>query len=83
MNSQLLHELNGGFILTDFNPIDKDGNKMVHPSHTSQKIWADWIKNLPLAPLPDGIPCSHPGCLNHVTHPCEGCGRIAGISSLI
>ncbi len=26
----------------------------------------------------DGEPCSHPGCLHHVTHPCEGCGRIAG-----
>jgi len=27
----------------------------------------------------DGEPCNHPGCLNHVTHPCEGCGRIRGI----
>jgi len=25
-----------------------------------------------------GQPCDHPGCLSHVTHPCEGCGRIAG-----
>jgi hypothetical protein len=24
------------------------------------------------------VPCDHPGCLNHVTHPCEGCGRVAG-----
>ena len=24
----------------------------------------------------DGEPCSHPGCCNHITHPCEGCGRI-------
>lgn len=23
-------------------------------------------------------PCDHPGCLNHRSHPCEGCGRIAG-----
>jgi len=23
-------------------------------------------------------PCAHPGCLSHVSHPCEGCGRIAG-----
>lgn len=23
-------------------------------------------------------PCAHAGCLSHVTHPCEGCGRIAG-----
>lgn len=26
----------------------------------------------------DGEPCSHPGCLSHITHPCEGCGRVAG-----
>ena len=27
----------------------------------------------------DGVPCKeHRGCLNHTTHPCEGCGRIAG-----
>ena len=29
-------------------------------------------------PLKDGEPCGHKGCLNHVSHPCEGCGRIAG-----
>lgn len=23
-------------------------------------------------------PCEHPGCLHHVSHPCEGCGRTAG-----
>jgi hypothetical protein len=35
-------------------------------------------------PLPaDGVPCDHPGCLSHVTHPCEGCGRIAGRAALI
>jgi hypothetical protein len=28
--------------------------------------------------IPDGMPCKHPGCLNHITHPCEGCGRIGG-----
>ena len=26
----------------------------------------------------DGEPCTHPGCLSHVSHPCEGCGRIGG-----
>ena len=25
-----------------------------------------------------GEPCRHKGCLSHVSHPCEGCGRIAG-----
>jgi hypothetical protein len=28
--------------------------------------------------LKDGEPCSHPGCLSHVSHPCEVCGRVAG-----
>lgn len=23
-------------------------------------------------------PCGHRGCLSHVSHPCEGCGRLAG-----
>jgi len=23
-------------------------------------------------------PCSHPGCQNHRSHPCENCGRISG-----
>lgn len=26
----------------------------------------------------NGEPCDHPGCLNHITHSCEGCGRIGG-----
>lgn len=25
-----------------------------------------------------GQPCKHPKCLSHISHPCEGCGRIAG-----
>jgi hypothetical protein len=24
----------------------------------------------------DGEPCDHVGCRNHVSHPCENCGRI-------
>lgn len=28
--------------------------------------------------LRDGEPCKHPGCLSHLSHPCEGCGRIGG-----
>lgn len=27
----------------------------------------------------DGKPCEHPGCLEQLTHPCEGCGRIGGM----
>ena len=25
-----------------------------------------------------GQPCHHKGCLRHLSHPCEGCGRIGG-----
>lgn len=28
----------------------------------------------------DGVACKHPGCLSHISHPCEGCGRIGGRS---
>ena len=28
----------------------------------------------------DGVACLHPGCLSHVTHPCEVCGRFGGVS---
>jgi hypothetical protein len=31
--------------------------------------------------LPDGVPCQHPGCLSHVSHPCEECGRTGGLRS--
>lgn len=36
------------------------------------------IRSMDPDDLPDGIPCSHRGCLNHLTHPCEGCGRVGG-----
>ena len=28
--------------------------------------------------LREGEPCSHRGCLNHMSHPCENCFRVAG-----
>lgn len=28
--------------------------------------------------LRPGEPCGHPGCLSHISHPCEGCGRVGG-----
>lgn len=33
-------------------------------------------------PIRDGEPCNHPGCLSHVSHPCEGCGRLAGKATI-
>lgn len=38
----------------------------------------DEFRKLLFKEFTDGEPCSHKGCLNHVTHPCEYCGRIAG-----
>jgi hypothetical protein len=35
----------------------------------------------PIIPQPrvEGGPCAHPGCFSHVSHRCEGCGRIGGL----
>lgn len=33
---------------------------------------------IPRRQLADGVPCGHAGCLSHLSHPCEGCGRIGG-----
>jgi hypothetical protein len=27
-------------------------------------------------PLKDGEECEHKGCRNHISHPCDNCGRI-------
>lgn len=37
----------------------------------------DFSKHMTMA-VPEGVPCKHPGCLSHISHPCEGCGRIGG-----
>lgn len=44
-----------------------------------QNLVNDLQRTLPTK-YKDGQPCEHTGCLNHVSHPCEGCGRIAGES---
>ena len=33
----------------------------------AEKLWGKRVM--------DGNPCSHSGCLSHVSHPCDGCGR--------
>lgn len=30
----------------------------------------------------DGQPCNHPGCMAHISHPCEGCGRRGAIGEV-
>ena len=39
--------------------------------------WEDIVKE---GEYRDGEPCDHPGCLSHISHPCEGCGRIGGVT---
>lgn len=47
-----------------------------HPEYTYEKLLE---ASEPLQTVyKDGEPCDHPGCSQHVTHPCEGCGRIMG-----
>ncbi len=29
-----------------------------------------------------GQPCKHRGCLSHISHPCEGCGRVGGVGNI-
>ena len=36
------------------------------------------VEEKPKILFEDGQPCKHKGCLSHLSHPCEGCGRIAG-----
>lgn len=52
-----------------------------HLRTTSHERMAEITMTLPLPAHKDGKPCSHTGCLNHVTHSCEGCGRIVGKKS--
>lgn len=37
-----------------------------------------FIDGLAYIKLLDGEPCDHIGCLHHISHPCERCGRIGG-----
>jgi len=47
------------------------GEKMDPITKTENR--QEWLDS-----LPDGVPCDHVGCLSHVSHPCEVCGRTAG-----
>lgn len=57
--------------------IYKDGvlqSESAYPAHTKLIDHTSHLR--------DGQPCSHPGCLRHLSHPCDGCGRIAGRRTL-
>ena len=54
---------------------------VVFPPDWAQKVDDFNRGGIPFPPpcdLPDGVACEHPGCLSHLTHPCEGCGRVGG-----
>ena len=46
---------------------------MANDNHLQMVGFAEWLES-----LPDGVPCDHRGCLSHISHPCESCGRIGG-----
>ena len=39
----------------------------------------DFIDNINKQKFEPGEPCNHPGCSSHISHPCEGCGRIGAV----
>ena len=59
--------------------IDFRGNTVVLDGAFSlddlKKVIAIMVAMKGVSHYKDGDPCNHPGCLNHVEHPCEKCGR--------
>lgn len=65
------------FVAIDYGRVDGDETvKVTSRLKVDGTIEVVGIERLTV--VRDGEPCGHPGCLSHVTHPCEGCGRIAG-----
>lgn len=59
--------------------VSKDTVLMDWTKHFGVGLFYEFKKRMEmLERLKPGEPCDHPGCLAHVSHPCEGCGRIAG-----
>lgn len=53
------------------------GNSLVHAAASGG--FPEWTEAFnAMCQLPDAVPCDHAGCLSHLSHPCEGCGRIGG-----
>ena len=60
-------------------PYDPDKPRvwsMLQVTRTEERVVQISYEATPVPP--DGVACIHPGCLSHVSHPCESCGRIAG-----
>ena len=63
---------------------DHNGEPYILVEHCSvhKNVKVEELENSPTSDkaklLKPGEPCKHVGCLKHILHPCEGCGRIAG-----
>lgn len=62
-----------------FNPAKTSNSGKDECMHCDTSKLIDLIEDV--KKLKDGQPCKHSGCLNHISHPCEGCGRIGGVKN--
>ena len=68
-----IYEFNGQKFYGDGREVEIGGGELLDDGRLTEIVKSPQI-------LPDGEPCSHPGCLSHISHPCEGCGRMGGKS---
>lgn len=51
--------------------------KMEKPLDCGSSVLRVRVPSLaPFLKYRNGEPCNHRGCQHHISHPCEGCGRI-------
>jgi len=59
------------FVITEFSWLSN--GSIGYAGHFVEPIALPRVKR-----YPPGVACEHPGCLHHISHSCEGCGRIGG-----
>lgn len=55
-------------------PIHEYMKENLSPTTFFHERYFTW-DNAKIIQLENGEPCSRPGCRNHISHPCEKCGR--------
>lgn len=63
----------------------KDGSEFqisIVQSRMDTREFIQPIVGSPARRVRNGQPCGHAGCLSHVSHPCEGCGRQRGVGDI-
>ena len=65
-------------VIHDSRPVAKNGINIYWKSG----IVAEKLEDVLLFFYDSQQPCPHPGCLHHVTHACEGCGRFNGLGQV-